>query len=103
MLLTSLSFRIQPHKRAEILSVVDDIVGRMRVAPGCTRTRLLADTEDPNTFHVSSEWTATVDADAFFNSREFRMFKGIRMLLRDEPVIVLDEISTRVTRLVRGR
>ena len=103
MLLTSLSFRIQPHKRAEVLSVVDDIVGRMRLANGCTRTRLLADTEDPNMFQVSTEWTTTGNADAFFNSREFRVFTGIRMLLRDEPVIVLDEISTRVTRLVRGR
>jgi hypothetical protein len=39
----------------------------------------------------------------FFNSREFQIFKGIRILLRDEPVIVLDEVRCRVTRLLRAR
>jgi quinol monooxygenase YgiN len=103
MLLTSLSFRAQPHKRTEVLSVVDDIVLRMRRAPGCARTRLLADTEDPNAFSIAAEWRTTAEADDFFKSRDFQIFRGIRMLLRDEPVIVLDEVSARVTRLVRGQ
>jgi len=103
MLLTSLSFRTQPHKRDEVLSVVDDIVTRMRVAPGCTRTRLLADIEDANAFNVNAEWLTPTDAEDFFKSREFQIFKGIRMLLRDDPVIVLDTVAGRVTRPVQGR
>jgi quinol monooxygenase YgiN len=103
MLLSSLAFRTQPHKRAEVLSVVDDVVARMRHAPGCVRTRLLSDADDPNVFNVAAEWRSAGDAEAFFGSRGFQMFTGIRMLLRDEPVIVLDEIAARVTRLVRGR
>jgi quinol monooxygenase YgiN len=101
MLLASLRFRVQPHKRGEVLSAIDETIKRMRLAAGCDRSRLMADADDPNTFAVISEWQSVETADRFFNSREFQIFKGIRILLRDEPVIVLDEIQSRVTRLIR--
>jgi hypothetical protein len=41
-------------------------------------------------------------AETFFNSREFKIFKGIRILMRDEPFIVFDDVRTRVTRLMRA-
>jgi quinol monooxygenase YgiN len=103
MFLASVSFRARPHKRDEILSAVDETVERMRHAPGCARCRLLVDTEDPNAFTLASEWHSLHAASTFFESREFGIFKGIRMLLRDEPVIVVDEVQTRVTQLIRGR
>ena len=103
MLLASISFRAQPHKRSEILSAVDDTVIRMRRRSGCGRCRLMVDTEDPNAFAVLSEWESLEDAEAFFNSREFQIFRGIRILLRGEPVVVLDELRGRVTRLIRDR
>jgi quinol monooxygenase YgiN len=101
VLLASLRFRVQPHKRGEALSAIDETIKRMRLAGGCDRSRLMADADDPNTFAVISEWQSVESADRFFNSREFQIFKGIRILLRDEPVIVLDEIQSRVTRLIR--
>jgi quinol monooxygenase YgiN len=103
MILASLCFRARPHKRAELLSAVDVTVERMRSIPACERCRLLVDTEDPNAFTLTSEWHSASDAEAFFESREFQIFKGIRILLRDEPVIVLDEIGSRITRLIPGR
>ena len=103
MLLASVSFRAQPHKREEILSVVDEMVERMRQAPGCSRCRLLVDTDDSNAFTLESEWQASTAADAFFESREFQIFKGMRILLRDEPLIVFDEIRSRTTRLIPMR
>ena len=103
MLLASIGFRVHPHKRDEALSAVDDTVRRMRTAPGCARTRLLADTEDPYTFTVFSEWQTAASADSFFASREFQIFKGIRILLRDEPVMTLDEVRARTTRVIRTR
>lgn len=101
MLLASLRFRAQPQKRGEVLSAIDETVNRMRMAAGCDRSRLMADADDPNTLAVISEWQSAKTADRFFNSREFQIFRGIRILLRDEPVIVLDEVQSRVTRLVR--
>jgi len=103
MILASVSFRAQPHKRAEILSAIDPAVERMRQAPGCGRCRLLVDTEDSNAFTLASEWQSMFAANAFFESRDFQIFKTIRILLRDEPLIVFDEVQSRVTRLVRAR
>jgi len=102
MWLASIAFRVQPHKRDEALSAVDETVRRMRTAPGCARTRLLADTEDPNTFTMVSEWQTAASADSYFASREFQIFKGIRILMRDDPVIVMDDVRSRVTRLLRS-
>ena len=76
MLLASISFRIQPHKRAEALSAVDALVERMRAASGCARSRVLSDSEDQNLFVVASEWSDANAAEAFFGSREFQIFKG---------------------------
>lgn len=103
MFLASIGFRIQPHKRDEVLSAVDETVRRMRQASGCARSRLMADAEDPNAFTVLSEWQSADTADTFFSSRDFQIFKGIRILLRDEPVLVLDDVRSRVTRLLRGQ
>jgi quinol monooxygenase YgiN len=102
MVLASISFRLLPHKRAEALSAVDALAERMRSARGCARIRVMNDTEDANAFTMMSEWQEANDADAFFNSREFQIFRGIRILLRDEPYIVFDDVRTRMTRLMRG-
>jgi quinol monooxygenase YgiN len=102
MLLATITFRIQPHKRAEALSAVDALVDSMRSASGCGRGRVLSDSEDQNICVVASEWNDANAAEAFLGSREFQIFKGVRILMRDEPVIVLDEVATRVTRLMRA-
>ena len=99
MVVVSISFRAQPHKRGEILSAIDDLVERMRASQGCGRGRLLTDSEDANAFTIVSEWQSSADTDSFLSSRDFQLFRGIRILLRGEPVIVVDEVQARVTRL----
>jgi quinol monooxygenase YgiN len=103
MILASISFRARPPKRAELLSAVEVTMERMRARPACDRCRLFMDTEDPNAFTLASEWQSAADAEAFFASREFQVFRGLRILLKEEPVIVLDEVGSRVTRLLSGR
>jgi quinol monooxygenase YgiN len=56
MLLANISFRVQPHKRAEALSGVESLVERMQTVAGCARSRVLTDVDDPNTFMLASEW-----------------------------------------------
>jgi quinol monooxygenase YgiN len=74
----------------------------MRTTSGCARSRLFEDADDPNAFTLLSEWHSAATADIFFNSRDFQIFKGIRILLRDEPVIVFDEVQSRMVRLLRA-
>jgi quinol monooxygenase YgiN len=102
MLLATISFRVQPHKRSEALSAVDYFAQRMRGVAGCARTRVLNDSDDPNVFMLASEWNDPDAAETYLSSREFQIFKGVRILMRDEPLIVLDDVRTRVTRLMRA-
>jgi quinol monooxygenase YgiN len=101
MVLASVVFRVRSDKRREVLAVVDDIVERLGQTPTCRRCRLLVDTEDPNLFTLASEWEVTEDADAFFESRQFHTFTRVRTLLREEPVLLMDTVQTRATRLIR--
>jgi quinol monooxygenase YgiN len=103
MVTVSLSLRALLHKRGEVLSAMETLLERMRNVPGCARTRLLADVDDQNAFTLSSEWCDADTADAFFDSREFQIFRGIHILLRDDPFIVLDEVQGRITRSIRDR
>jgi quinol monooxygenase YgiN len=102
MVLTSISFRGHSHKRGELLSAVDALVQRMRGLPGCFRSRVLVDAEDDSAFTILSEWKDPETAEAFLATREAQIFRGIRILMRDEPLIVFDDIHTRVTRRLRG-
>jgi quinol monooxygenase YgiN len=103
MVLASVVFRVRPDKRREVLAVMDDIVERLRQTPTCRRCHLLVDTEDPNLFTLTSEWQMAEDADAFFETREFQAVTRVRSLLREEPVLLMDTVHTRATRLVRER
>jgi quinol monooxygenase YgiN len=102
VLLASIPFRASPHQRAEILDAVGETVKRMRRAAGCGRSRLFEDVEDPNSYVLVSEWYSSNLAETFFDSREFRIFKGVRILLKDKPVILLDDVRARSTSLLRG-
>ena len=100
MILLSMRFRAHPSKRHEVLSAIDTVIERMQLSSGCTESRLFADTEDPDAFALRSEFESIDDADVFFTSEDFRVLRGLRMLLRDEPFVVVDEVRGRTTRLV---
>jgi len=102
MLLASIRFRSQPHKRAEVISAVEELIERMRRAAGCSSSRLLTEADDENSLTVMSEWQTTEHVEEFLQSRDFNVFKGIRILLRSEPVIVFDYLRNRVTRVIRS-
>lgn len=94
----SLSFRVQPQNHAEVLSIVGTVAERVRRAPGCCRTRLLSDVDDPNAFVLVSEWPDMQSAEAFLELCRMRVIRGIRILLRSAPTVVLDQVSHRTTR-----
>ena len=96
----SLSFRVQPQNQGEVLSIANTIAERMRKSPNCCRNRLLNDLDDPNAFVLVSEWPDMASAEAFMMSRDVQMFRGIRILLRSEPVVIIDQVTNRLTRVM---
>jgi hypothetical protein len=42
-----------------------------------------------------SEWDSREALDGFLSSREFLILQGMRLVLRDDPQVILDEILLR--------
>jgi len=95
-----LSFRVQAQNQPEVLSVVNTISDRMRETPGCCGSRLLSDVDDPNAFTQVSEWLDAASAEQFLASRDFQILRGIRILLRSEPVVIVDQVHSRAIRVL---
>lgn len=87
--------RVRDDKRAEALSAIDGFIRRMHMWPGCLTCRLLTDAGDNQTLTLVSEWDSREGLDGFLESREFLILQGMRVVLREEPQVILDEILLR--------
>jgi quinol monooxygenase YgiN len=90
-----MNLRVRDDKRSEALSAIDGFIRRMRAWPGCLTCRLLADASDGEALTLVSEWDSREGLDGFIASREFLILQGMRMVLRDDPQVILDEILLR--------
>jgi len=95
MHIATVNLRLREDKHAEALSAVDGFIRRMHAWPGCMTCRLLADAGDGQSLTLVSEWDSREALETFLASREFLILQGMRMVLRDDPQVVLDEILIR--------
>ena len=95
MLIASLRFDVLPAKRQEFLSAVVDIVQTVRSSHGCLGCRLVSDCENENVFLLVSEWEQNLWLDRHLGSPEFKILRGTRILLREGPLLSVDEVLTR--------
>jgi quinol monooxygenase YgiN len=98
MQVASVTLRVLQRKRVEALSAIDELMRHMRTSPGCLSCRLLVDAVDGTELMLISEWDDRRDVDAFLGSHNFLILTGMRILLREDPHAVLDDVSVR-TRL----
>jgi quinol monooxygenase YgiN len=95
MHVATVALLVHRHKRHEALSAIEELMRRMRAWPGCIGCRLLTDATNGDNLTLISEWQQRRELDGFLGSHDFLILKGMRMLLRQEPEAVLDEIVTR--------
>jgi hypothetical protein len=55
----------------------------------------MSDAGDTQLLTLVSEWDSREALDSFLASREFLILQGMRMVLRDDPQVILDEILLR--------
>jgi len=67
----------------------------MHTYPGCLTCRLMTDAGDSQLLSLVSEWDSREALDGFLSSREFLILQGMRLVLRDDPQVILDEILLR--------
>jgi quinol monooxygenase YgiN len=87
--------RVKDDKRTEALSAIDGFVHRMHTWPGCLTCRLMSDAADTQFLTLVTEWDSRDALDGFLSSREFLILRGMRMVLREDPQVILDQILVR--------
>ena len=95
MHVATVNLRVKDDKRSEALSAIDGFIRRMHAWPGCLTCRLMTDAGDSQLLTLVSEWDSREALDGFISSREFTILQGMRMVLRDDPQVILDEILLR--------
>ena len=101
MHVATVNLRVKDDKRAEALSAIDGFVRRMHMWPGCLTCRLMTDAGDTQLLTLVSEWDSREALDGFLASREFLILQGMRLVLREDPQVILDEILLR-SRMLLG-
>jgi quinol monooxygenase YgiN len=86
---------VNPEKRAELLASLVRLMDRTRWLPGCLGCRLVAATEDPGSLTLIQEWSSHSALDWFLRSAEYRILKGMRFLMDEEPGLAVDEVVNR--------
>jgi quinol monooxygenase YgiN len=95
MHIATVNLRVRDDKRSEALSAIDGFIRRMHMWPGCMTCRLLTDAGDSQLLTLVSEWDSREGLDGFLASSEFLILQGMRVVLRDDPQVILDEILVR--------
>jgi quinol monooxygenase YgiN len=95
MHIATVHMRVKEEKRSEALSAIDGFIRRLHTWPGCLTCRLMSDAGDRQLLTLVSEWDSREALDGFLSSREFLILQGMRIVLRDDPQVILDEILLR--------
>ena len=98
MHIATVHMRVNEDMRSEALSAIDGFSRRLHLWPGCLTCSLMSDAGYTQLLTLVSEWDSREALDGFLASREFLILQGMRMVLRDDPQVILDEILLR-TRL----
>lgn len=97
MLVTSFGCHVKPEKEGELRSSLGNLLDRTRWLPGCLGCRLVAATDDPRAFTLIHEWSDRQALDAYLESGEYRVLRGMRFLMDEEPRMGVDEVVVRAS------
>jgi quinol monooxygenase YgiN len=102
VLVAAYACRVKPDKQAEFLSSIRDLLDRTRWMTGCLDCRLLADVHDPGAFTVISEWAGHDGFDRFLESSEYRVLRGMTILMAVDVRFSVDDVVTRAAVSTHG-
>lgn len=91
----SLGCRVRPDKELEFLGSIERLMERTRRLRGCSACRIVAELRDQSRVTLVSEWSDREALDRYFGSDEYRILRGMHILLEDEQPITVDEVVAR--------
>jgi quinol monooxygenase YgiN len=95
VLVTSFACHVKSEKESELRASLANLMDRTRWLPGCLGCRLVAASDDPRSFTLIHEWSDHQALDGFLESAEYRVLRGMRFLMDEEPRLAVDEVVVR--------
>lgn len=94
MIETTIKMTVPAEKRKEVLQTVKAILGPIRRERGCVSCNCYVDVEDERVLFIEEEWKTREDLDNHLRSDQFGVLSGAMRLLRVEPDIRFNTISS---------
>ena len=83
----SIFLKVFRQKREEFLQTVRSLQSDLEQDPGLMRSTLYQDVDDPEYFHLISEWETDRDYDSYLCSEQFRVLIGALKVLSEETEV----------------
>jgi quinol monooxygenase YgiN len=93
MITVIVKMTVRPEKRKEFLQTILAMTDPSRKQKGCTSRELLQDTGNEDSFVLLEEWETRAELDRHVRSDWFRVLRGTRDLLCEEPHLKLSLLS----------
>lgn len=93
MIVFSLSIRVPPSHRVDLLRSVGALLEPTRVLPGCLGCRLYIDIEKPDAFTLVEEWASQKELDRHLTSSACKTLITAMELSAEPPAIRFDTVA----------
>lgn len=94
MIEATIKMTVPVEKRKEVLQTVKAILGPIRREHGCISCSCYVDVEDENVLFFEEAWKTRKDLENHLRSHYFGILNGVMRLLRIEPDIRFNTITS---------
>jgi quinol monooxygenase YgiN len=94
MIETIIRMTVPAEKRKEVLQTIRAILGPIRLERGCISCNCYVDVENDSILFIEEEWRTKEDLENHLRSDCFGVLNGAMRLLRTEPDIRFNTISS---------
>jgi quinol monooxygenase YgiN len=95
VLVTSFACHVKPENERELRASLGTLMEHTRWQPGCLGCRLVSSSDDSRALTLIHEWSDRGALDRFLGSGEYRVLRGMRFLMDEEPRLAVDEVVVR--------
>jgi len=94
MIETTIKMTVHAEKRKEVLQTIKAMLGPIRREHGCISCSCYVNVEDESAIFIEEEWKTREDLENHLRSDHFGVLNGAMRLLRVEPDIRFNTISS---------
>ena len=95
MVVVILRIKATSMNRAEIVNLIQPIIGPTEAQPGCLLCRLYSETNDDDALLLLQEWRSQEDLDKFICSHDFKRVLAAMDLGNRAPEFCVNTISSK--------